>query len=304
MLATSYSQIDTFLQCPYRWYKSYLLGEREEETAEALSLGGAVHETLEVYFNKLHEGYEWTVGEAVEMIDSNIENADVPWLSEENKENSVNQHIDMMEGLASNTSNLAEFMADKEIVANEKEFIYKLHLPFDVCYDSIIYNDIYIIGSIDMIVKDSNGDLICIDFKTSKKEFKPKKLKENLQLPIYSLVIQDIYDRLPVETKYYFTRMDSFQDVIPIVEEEDTSKRIYFKTGKRAGELKWKQRTCDEIVSQLIDIFELQYATGMEAYNPNPTPLCSWCNYGFYNKHNCKYAMKFIRSDLDLPLRR
>ena len=37
-LAISYSQIDTFLTCPMKWYKTYVEGKRSTEKQEATSL--------------------------------------------------------------------------------------------------------------------------------------------------------------------------------------------------------------------------------------------------------------------------
>ena len=254
---------------------------------------------MEEFFVKLKEGYEWEVGEAVEMIDANIEFADVPWLSGENKEISLEQHEGMMEKLVKKKNNLAEFMEDKEVVANEKEFVYKVDLPFSVTFDGECYDELFIIGSIDMIVKDKDGNLIVIDFKTSKKVFDNSKIKKNLQLPIYSLVVEDVYGRLPKDVVYYFTRFDEFQHGDPIVRKEDKSKRILFKSGKRKGQIRYKQKTCDEVLEELTRIFKLQYATGMDAYKSKSSALCSWCPHGFYEKHDCKYAQRFIRKDLD-----
>jgi len=40
VLAASYSQIDTFVQCPYKWYKTYVEGHRSTEKHEATSWYG------------------------------------------------------------------------------------------------------------------------------------------------------------------------------------------------------------------------------------------------------------------------
>lgn len=300
VLATSYSQIDTFLQCHYRWYKDYLLGEREPVTAEALALGSSVHKTLEQYMNYRKQGQEWTVAESLDRLTQNMEDENIPWLSEENKEKATLQHENMITGLASGQSNLAKFLADKEIVACEKEFVYPVQLPFDVVFNKKHYNKIYIIGSIDFIVKDKNGDLICIDYKSGKNTFKPKKLRENLQLPIYALVINWLYGRLPIEMRYYFTRLDKFQSVEQLAVDDSQAQVEYYKSGKKKGQVKHKQRTIDDIIKELLDIFYQQYS-GKEKYTPSPTPLCSWCPHGMYEKNNCKYCQRYIRKDLPYP---
>ena len=294
-IATSYSQIDSYLGCPYRWYRDYLLGERESVKAEALALGTSVHETLEQYFNGVAQGKKFTVAQAQDMLAFNMELNEIPYTSEENKVEAEQQHNDMVEGLVVGTSELAKFMKDKEVVATEKEFQLCINLPFEILFNGTKYNKVYIVGSIDFIVKDKKGGLHVVDFKSGKKVFEAKKLKENLQLPIYSLVVLQIYGRLPASTQYYFTRLDEFQEVLPIVENELDRITIYYKNGK----IKQQGRLVQEVIEELWGIFADQYTTGV--FEPKPCALCSWCSHGLYDKNNCEHAMFYKRKDIPLP---
>lgn len=297
VIATSYSQIEVWLNCPHRWKLDYLQGQREVTKAEALDLGTSVHETLEQYFNGLKCGKKWELGEAHDMLEFNMDLNDIPFTSEENRIVAEEQHHNMIEGLVNGTSNLASFMKDKEVVACEKEFNLCIELPFSILFDGIKYNRIYIIGSIDFIVKDKDGGLYVVDFKSGKTLFKPKKLKENLQLKIYSLVVKQIYGRLPVSTQYYFTRMDTFQSVLPLSETHNSRYIEHYKNGK----IKAIGSTVDEIYEQLISIFREQYTTGI--YKPFPCPLCSWCPHSpLYGELSpCNYANRYIRKDIPIP---
>lgn len=59
VLAASYSQIDTFVQCPYKWYKTYVEGHRSTEKHEATSYGTVIHQTMEYFFkNGCRPSYE------------------------------------------------------------------------------------------------------------------------------------------------------------------------------------------------------------------------------------------------------
>ena len=59
VLAASYSQIDTFVQCPYKWYKTYVEGNRSTEKHEATSYGTVIHQTMEYFFkNGCRPSYE------------------------------------------------------------------------------------------------------------------------------------------------------------------------------------------------------------------------------------------------------
>lgn len=296
-ICTSYSQIQTWLDCPYRWKLDYLLGQRQPAVSEPLSLGTAIHETLEQYFNGVKDGKEFTLAEAQDMLDFNMDVNDIPFASEENKVIAEQQHSEMIKGLVGGTSELAKFMKDKEVVACEKDFKLCVKLPFDILFDGDRYNHIYIIGSIDFIVKDRSGGLHVVDFKSGKTLFKPKKLKENLQLKIYSLVIKEIYGRLPVSTQYYFTRMDEFQNVLPLANREEDRICEYYKNGK----VKTMGSLVGEIYEQLVDIFREQYTTC--SYIAKPCALCSWCGHSpLYGEQSpCKFAQKYIRKDIPIP---
>lgn len=297
VIATSYSQIETYLQCPYKWFVSYLLGRRVVSEAEALNLGTSVHETLEDYFNGVKQGKHISLAEAHELLEFNMDSNHIPYANEENKKMAEEQHHNMIEGLVEGTSNLANFMKDKEVVACEKAFNLRIDLPFAVLYDGCEYHSIYITGSIDFIVKDKNGNLHVIDFKSGKTLFKPKKLKENLQLKIYSLVVDQIYGRLPKSTQYYFTRFDEFQYVLPLGKVENERIVEYYKNGK----IKQQGALTQEVYDELINIFQRQYTIGK--YPSNPTPLCSWCTYGCYGDDFCRKQKNppYIRKDIPMP---
>ena len=307
VLATSYSQIETYLSCPYKWKLDYLLGQRSVGKAEALDLGTSIHKTLEEYFLGIKDGKEISIAEAQEMLEYNMEVQDIPFVSKENKELAEEQHSSMIAGLASGNSKLAKFMKDKEVVACEKEFQFRVDLPFQVKYQDELYDAIYIIGSIDFIVRDKITDeddedkkkkanLYVLDFKSGKKLYEPKKLKTNLQLPIYSIIVHRIYGRLPVSTQYYFTRHDEFQEVMPLAVNEESCQHVYYKNGK----IKQEQRHIAQIYEELINIFRKQYTIGK--YKANPTALCSWCDHSpwYGNNTQCKNAELYKRKDIPI----
>lgn len=298
VLATSFSQIDTFLSCPYKWEMKYWEGYRVDEKAEALALGSAIHEALEEYFLQTLNGKEFTTAEAHCLLEEKMVENDIPFASEENKLLAEEQHKEMMRGLVEHDSELAKFMFGKEILACEKEFIYEIPLLTPFVYDEKEYKNIYIVGSIDFIVKDENGGIYAIDYKSGKKVFEPKKLKTNLQLPIYSLVILEQYNRLPVGLRYYFTRLDTFQDVMPIALNEYECTHEYYKNGK----LKQAQRTVNDILCELLNIFDRQYS--QREGGAKPTILCNWCEYGLYASNSCPYTDKkklYFRKDMPIP---
>ena len=229
------------------------------------------------------------------LLDINMELQEIEFSSEESKEEAVEQHRNMIEGLVSGTSKLAKLLDGCEIVACEKDFQYKLDLPFLVRSEEEIYSSVYIIGSIDLIIKDKAGNLIVVDYKSGKKVFDNSKLKNNLQLPIYSLVVKSIYGRLPIRTLYYFTRLDEIQDVQPLALNSDEAIVEKYKNGK----IKSVQRTIEDVRNTLLDIFTSMYRP--QKYRAKPSPLCSWCTHGAYDKNDCQFKQLYYRKDIELP---
>ena len=283
------------MQCSYRWFRDYLKGERSHAKQEALDLGSSVHLTMQEYCEALKSGKKWELAEAISLLDMNMELQDIEFSSDESKEEAVEQHRTMIEGLVYGTSKLSTLLMDCEIVACEKDFQYKIDLPFYVRYGEEMYSSVYIIGSIDLIIKDKYGNLIVVDYKSGKKVFDNSKLKNNLQLPIYSLVVKSIYGRLPSRTLYYFTRLDEIQEVSPLA----LSKEDAFIETYKNGKVKSVQRTVNDIKDILIGIFTEMYKP--HKYSAKPSPLCSWCTHGAYEKNDCPFKQLYFRKDIDLP---
>lgn len=298
-LAVSYSQLDTFLTCPRRWMYRYLQGYGKSDDTESTQLGTQVHASIEEYCKRLSEGYEWTIAEAVDLVQSNLNKRTIKFKDVDDE--IVEQHKAMMEGLVTGDGELAELLNKCDVLAQELEFRLPIKLPFKVrdkqknLYDEVILN-----GFIDLVLKDRDtGGIIVIDHKTGKSLFKPIKLRTNLQLPIYSLVIQSVYGRLPERCCYYFTRFDQLQDVQPLALDDNSAECVYFKTGKRKGQLKSKQRTVKDIETELLSIFKRMYTSS--TYTTSSTPLCSWCEFGAYGDLRCDDAQFYRRSDIELP---
>lgn len=296
-LCTSYSQIEMFEQCAYKWYLTYLQGNRKHVKAEALDLGSSVHETLEDYFNMEKIGMKVELAEMIDILDMNMDKYDIPFASEENRLMAIKQHHTMIQKLFDGSSKLSQAIQGCEVVACEQDFQLEVKLPFTVMFNNERYTSVYIIGSIDFIVKDENDDYIVVDYKSGKKVFDNTKLKHNLQLPIYSLVVKELFGKLPKRTMYYFTRLDEIQDVELIAEKEEDCKIEYYKNGK----IKHKQRSVKEIYNILIQTFEEMYVPERGLYKAKPTALCSWCQYGLYDEANCRYKKNYLRSDIELP---
>ena len=301
VLAVSYSQLSTFLDCPRRWKYQYLLGLGEYSDSDATQFGTQIHASIEEYCKKLSEGYQWTIGEVQDLVEENLSKREM-YFDKETESELLETHKQMMKGFITCDGELAELLDKCDVVAQEMEFRLKVDLPFTVLFADEEYNEVYLNGFIDLVLRDKKtGEYIVIDHKTGKSLFKPAKLKHNLQLPIYSLVIYEKFGVLPTRCAYYFTRFDKLQDVVPLALNDGVANKTYFKTGAKKGQLKDKQRTIEDINNELIEAFRRMYQPENLSYESKSTPICSWCPFGYYGDLRCDDVQFYLRKDIPLP---
>ena len=141
--------------------------------------------------------------------------------------------------------------------------VLECELPFEIQYDK----DISIGGKIDRIdINLNTGDLRVIDYKSSDAVYENKDLNNALQMYIYSLAIQKLYNKIPVEYIYDFILL---------------GKQAYALTKKNYKTT--MQKKLDELIADLKE----NYKT-ME-FKPKPSPLCYWCPF---NKQGCVKDIK------------
>jgi hypothetical protein len=305
VLSISYSQLSIFKQCNMRWVKYYLLGRGESEDTESTELGTQIHAAIETYCNKLHEGYEWSLGEVIDLVEHNLDERKIKFKPEDD-DVIVKQHLDMAKALFIGDSGLGELLSRCDVLGQEIEFHLPFKLPFDVKYGDDVYNEVVINGFIDLLLKDKEtGEIIVVDHKTSKKVFDDDKLYNDLQFPIYSLVVLNLYGRLPSECYYYFTRFNKLVKAPSLVyNDEDSVVVKYFTRGKNKGLPKYTIKSVGMVERELMNTFRCMYSpTKQSDYIYNKTALCSWCPFGLYGDNSCKGKQypPYIRKDIPIP---
>lgn len=300
-LAISYSQLNTFLQCPLRWKMYYLLGKGESSDTESTQLGTQVHSFIEEFCAKKQHGYEWSVGEATELMEDKLDQRTITFKEDED-EDIVWQHLGVAKSMVKEDKGLGVLLKHCDVLAQELEFKLKFNLPFTVVYKGEEYHEVIINGFIDLLLKDKEtGGLIVVDHKTSKKKFDKEKLYHDYQFPIYELVILNLYGRLPEKCYYNFTRFNELQEVHPLVtDEKDAVVVDYYTRGKNKGKPKNKIKTVKEIEDELTEVFRKMYTLG--TYEANQSALCSWCQFSpwYGSGVKCKYAKFYKRQDIPI----
>lgn len=255
VLSCSYSQIETFLNCAWKWKHLYIDGMRDDTlSTEALELGGEIHKTFEYLENRTKNGDCIEVGEVLDTWHKTVYEGKIPFESKENQDTAYDQHAETLEGYCNKDSVLAVLISEYDIIGVEEKFFFPFKLGFTVNINGDDYDTVYLNGAIDLVLEDYDGSRVIVDHKSSKKEFDKKKLNKNLQFPIY--VLSQLYENKDIpdfRCVYHFTRHNTSQEV------EITPERLR------------------ETKSELRRIFREMYDT--KKYHQRLSPLCNWCDY-------------------------
>lgn len=271
----SYSRIDCFKSCEYKYKLKYILKNYTNDSSLALQIGSILHLGLEFkYQNKfsnddimkiVYDGYIEDNGNMVIGINKLKEEYPFDWVEEDKFGRVYDDKMKLYK------QRLYATIEDEwECIECEKEF----HILVD--------NKVVIKGFIDRIDRHKiTGDIRVVDYKSSKKEYDKKDLATPLQMYIYALACKEMYGIYPSSFVY---------DMILIGVEQEAMTKGWEKRGNKAliGKI-------DSLIYHLdMDNSKLQ---------PKATPLCYWCSYCKNNpnatdgKDLCKYYSLWTPSE-------
>ena len=188
----SYSQLNTFEQCPYSWFKIYKEKAPRENNAFS-SYGTLIHELLQqcacgdLKREDLAELFEWSY------------EASIPEEFPPNKY--VNLHDSYLQQGIDFFHNFEGF-DDLEILGVEDHF-------------EIDMGDFALQGFIDLIYRDKNGKLVCRDWKSGKRWTKKDIAEHGKQPYLYSAYIKEKFGRYPDRLEFFHFREGNKKSVIP-----------------------------------------------------------------------------------------
>ena len=273
----SYSRIDCFKQCAYKYKLKYIEKNYTETTSLALQLGTLSHYifelkytpnqtmSLEEIWQGFLDGFEedgikgWN--ELVEEYGFEIYEVD------EKTGNSVEERVEIMKDKFFNEAIEEEW----EVIGLEKDFL----ITFN--------NKAKIKGFIDRVDRHKvTGEIRVIDYKTNKKLYDSKQLPSSLQFYIYALACKELYGQYPTECVYDMLFLDT--------------KQYALTKG-------WEKR-CFTALDKLLDSIIWYQEIGKEHMPPKSSPLCHWCDYCKTNpnadedyKHLCDYHSLWSRNN-------
>lgn len=168
----SYSKIDAFKTCPLK-YKFRYLFQIPTPTPHAANFGSSVHDTVNIFYNKIKEGQTPTLELLREVYDNCWIGAG--YLSKAHENARKENGWEMMEGFFEYESK-RNFMVPAFM---ERNFRLKI-------------GDVAFSGRIDRIDKLEDGTFEVVDYKTGSSK-KNINLNKDLQLSLYALACKEIF---------------------------------------------------------------------------------------------------------------
>lgn len=243
----SYSRIDTFRQCQYRFYLKYRKLIPTDEKAVALEVGTFCHSILEQRGNAAIDGVKMPGSEEMKAewnkdyqeLKKAFENE---WLKPDKEGRTYDDKFTIFWNMYDNEMTDSEWRP----MACEKEFKFVFGERF------ILY------GFIDRIDKDKNGNFKVTDYKTAAHIYSQKDRDYAMQMFIYAMAVYCLYGKFPIEFEYDFVFFGEKRKALELG--DDSYSRCFVELKKIFNAISMKDRDKNFI--------------------PQRSPLCWWCPYG------------------------
>ena len=225
----SKSKVNSYLKCPLE-FKFQYIDEIEVPENKYMALGSDVHLIAEKFTEKF--------GDDIADIDT------------QNELIKIANELDMGYDLTIHIDNLSSFF-DEIFVENN----YKLFSNEEYLLDE----ENRFSGICDIILEDENGDLVVIDYKTSKSS---SFSKYRLELCYYKLLVENVYDRNVSSVGVFFTKNGRLR-LLDVCNEEN--KRKYLNE--------------TEINEAIETMHEVRNKINNEIFPAKRQFLCKYCTY-------------------------
>lgn len=227
LINISYSRLDTYEMCPSKYFYTYIKKE-DRQFGPAATLGTIIHSVLED-----HVGTELKYSDMLVSMDEHRKIED------------------------------PDFQIDNKLYESGKEMVYEFverhkdesfdvvgkELPFEIVIGSALVR-----GFIDLVLRDANGQLMVVDYKSGRWEVTFKDAPNNLQIGIYALAVSQIFPGEDIYAELY-----------------------YLRSGRRKGHL-FKQEDMDEVYNRTLEKIQVIINDQNFKATQNSRP-CSFCDF-------------------------
>jgi len=225
----SYSAISSYQTCPLA-YKFQYVDRLPTAPSPALSFGQSLHEVLRWFYD--------VPTEDPYSLEKLIEHLEAYWVSDgySSPEEEARYFLQARSALELFYRNLGDFRIPAAL-----EYRFLIDLGF--CYLS---------GVIDRLDKDSEGGFEIIDYKTNRRLPPASKLYNDLQLPIYQIAVEKIWEVSPEKVTFHYLLLNHRHSMTI---------------------------TPERVEEALVQIRNVVDCIESEAFEPKKNPLCPWCDY-------------------------
>lgn len=230
----SYSEISTYQNCPLQYRFRYVEG-RPTAPSASLSFGKSVHDALEWLYSAPTPDPP--------LLEQLVEHLEAGWISEGYSSSEEEARYFYQARAA-----LEQFYR-KNVLNNPEGFRlpaaleYKFRVDLGFCELS---------GVIDRLDKEPDGGFEIIDYKTNRRLPPSRRLDEDLQLPLYHIAAERIWDVQVNKVTFHYVLLDH--------------KHSFYVTPERVREA-------------LSEVERVSRSIESEEFAPCRNNLCPWCDF-------------------------
>jgi len=256
-LHISHSQIFTYLNCSLKYQLMYVEARPPERLSIALPFGSAIHSSIERYYRSMKEKDYLEPLNVLEELFSDclsleLNHCIIPVIYKKDtpdKDGAINMGKKMMKAFYESVD-----LTGMEIVGVELPLSAKLYTPEGEA------TELKLIGVLDLILRDQNGELIVIDNKTAAKPKTQSTVDEDLQLTAYSYLLAA--NKFVFPTATVNCRLD-------VLRKLKTPKMEYYFTVRTAADRKRFAKIASAVLSGIEN----------KIFIPQRSWMCSDCGY-------------------------
>ena len=256
-LHVSHSQIFVYLNCSLKYQFMYVEAIPPARLSIALPFGSAIHVCAEKYYRSLMDrNYLEPLNILEELftdyLSQEIDHSTVPVIYKKeapNKDSAIELGKRLMKVFYESVD-----LTGKEIIGVELPLSAKLYTPEGEA------TDLNLIGVLDLLLRDQNGELLVVDNKTAAKAKSQSAVDEDMQFTAYSYLL--------ATNKYVFPTAD-VNCRMDVLRKLKKPKMEYYYTVRTASDRKRFSRIASVVLAGIEN----------RIFMPQKSWMCSDCGY-------------------------
>ena len=184
-LRLSATKFDTYIKCPLQFKFAHVLEVPTPQTTY-FNLGLAVHAVAESLTKMEKDGTKPTEEIALELLDKNWDSN--AYRSKKKEQEDLTKAKEMIQ-------TYLKWISENPNKAVDVEKRFKIEIA-----------GVPVTGSIDRVEKTPSGEFEVIDFKTGRIYETKNSIKENTQMNVYALAVDNLYGKLPEKTSLFYLK--------------------------------------------------------------------------------------------------